>query len=72
MVNDRLKIRFTSQQKHVISTMSDFLVGWVELAKSELLNTNLFTLTDYLWIAKSLNPTPNSHCQAIHNYKLML
>jgi hypothetical protein len=40
-------------------TMLDFLVGWVELAKSGLLAKNLVSPPDYIRIAESLNPTSN-------------
>ena len=42
-----------------ILTMLNFLVGWVELAKSQLLHTSLVSLPDCIRIAESLNPTPN-------------
>ena len=40
-------------------TMSSSLVGWVRLAESRLLAKNSFSIPDYLWIAKFLNPTPD-------------
>jgi hypothetical protein len=39
--------------------MLNFLVGWVELAKSELLAANPVSLPDYIRIAESPNPTSN-------------
>ena len=41
-------------------TMLNFLIGWVELARFQLLATNLVSLTDYVWITESLNPTLDS------------
>ena len=40
-------------------TMSSSLVGWVRLAESRLLAKNSFSIPDYVWIAKFLNPTPD-------------
>ena len=39
--------------------MSNFLVGWVESTESRLFATNQVNPPDYVYIAKSLNPTPD-------------
>lgn len=45
-------------------TVLNSLVGWVGSAKLGLLAINLVSLPDYVWIAKSLNPTPNLTLQS--------
>jgi hypothetical protein len=50
--------------------MLNSLVGWVELAESQLLTASLVSLPDYIRIAESLNPTPNLTLSSYSELKL--